>query len=364
MTSLNDNTKITLCNLKKGTHLTIQERGQIQAYKEMGLSNRQIAKKLHRAPQTINNEIKRGWIKTIKQVQKKANGKEYRYYTEQYYAETGQARYELNKANCGRKPIYWSFPEIVSDLDALLLGKLDGVKYSPYSAIQKLKKSISTDLIPCERTIYTWIDQGITKTKNIDLMAKTTRKKNSKSSRFKVKRVLGRSIHERPNYINSRSEIGHFEIDTVIGKKNSEDNVLMVLTDRLSRYTMIFRIKDKSADSVNEKLAELKADMGEKTFYQTFKSLTSDNGLEFSRLQEVHNNTYYATPYTPSERGSNENVIRMIRRYIHKGTAISSYSDDYLQFVEDAINDYPRKLLGGNSAESVYFCNEFLSLAA
>ena len=57
----------------------------------MGLSNRQIAKKLHRAPQTINNEIKRGWIKTIKQVQKKANGKEYRYYTEQYYAETGQA---------------------------------------------------------------------------------------------------------------------------------------------------------------------------------------------------------------------------------------------------------------------------------
>ena len=205
--------------LKKGTCLTIQERGQIQVYKEMGLSNRQIAKKLHRAPQTINNEIKRDWIRTIKQVPKKANGKEYRYYTEQYYAETGQARYELNKANCGRKPIYWSFLGIVSDLDTLLLGKLDGVKYSPYSAIQKLKKSISTDLIPCERTIYTWIDQGITKTKNIDLMAKTTRKKNSKSSRFKVKRVLGRSIYEHPDYINSRSEIGHFEIDTVIGKK-------------------------------------------------------------------------------------------------------------------------------------------------
>lgn len=166
--------------------------------------------------------------------------------------------------------------------------------------IPLFKNSISTDLIPCERTIYTWIDQGITKTKNLDLMAKTTRKKNSKSSRFKVKRVLDRSIHERPNYINSRSEIGHFEIDTVIGKKNSEDNVLMVLTDCLSRYTMIFRIKDKSADSVNEKLAELKADMGEKTFYQTFKSLTSDNGLEFSRLHEAHNNNYYATPYTPS----------------------------------------------------------------
>ncbi|MEE5987614.1 IS30 family transposase [Ligilactobacillus equi] len=142
------------------------------------------------------------------------------------------------------------------------------------------------------------------------------------------------------------------------------DNVLMVLTDRLSRYTMIFRIKDKSSDSVNKKFEELKPSMGEKVFYQTFKSLTSDNGLEFSRLQEVHSNTYYATPYTPSERGSNENVIRIIRRFIHKSTAISSYTDDYIQFVEDVVNDYPRKLLGGYSAESVYLYNEVLSLTS
>jgi len=54
----------------------------------MDLFNRQIAKNLHRTPQTINNEVKRGWVKLIKQVQKKANSKEYRYYTEKYYAET------------------------------------------------------------------------------------------------------------------------------------------------------------------------------------------------------------------------------------------------------------------------------------
>ncbi|ETA74775.1 IS30 family transposase [Ligilactobacillus equi] len=100
----------------------------------------------------------------------------------------------------------------------------------------------------------------------------------------------------------------------------------MVLTDRLSCYTMIFRIKDKSSESANKKLEELKSSMDEKAFYQTFKSLTSDNGLEFSRLQEVHSNTYYATPYTPSERGSNENVIRIIRRFIHKSTAIITFN--------------------------------------
>ncbi|WP_413927782.1 helix-turn-helix domain-containing protein [Ligilactobacillus equi] len=55
----------------------------------MGLSNRQIARKLNRAPQTTNNEVKRGWVKAIKQIQKIANGKEYRYYNEQYYAEVG-----------------------------------------------------------------------------------------------------------------------------------------------------------------------------------------------------------------------------------------------------------------------------------
>lgn len=364
MTLVNDNTQIVINHPQKGTHLTIQERGQIQAYKEMGLSNRQIAKKLNRAPQTINNEVKRGWVKTIKQIQKKANGKEYRYYNEQYYAEVGQIRYASNKSQCGRKPIYWSFPEIVAKLDNLLLGKVDGIKYSPYATTQKLEEVIPTEFIPCERTIYTWIDKGIMQTKNVDLMSKTTRKNNHKSSKASIKRVLGRSINERPAYINSRSEIGHFEIDTVVGKKDSMDNVLMVLTDRLSRYTMIFRIKDKSSDSVNNKLEELKSSMGAKAFYQTFKSLTSDNGLEFSRLQEVHSNTYYATPYTPSERGSNENVIRMIRRFIHKSTAISSYTDDYIQFVEDVVNDYPRKLLGGYSAESVYLYNEVLSLTS
>lgn len=362
MTLVNDNTQIVINHPQKGTHLTIQERGQIQAYKEMGLSNRRIAKKLNRAPQTVNNEVKRGWVKTIKQIQKKANGKEYRYYNEQYYAEVGQIRYQSNKSQCGRKPIYWSFPEIVAKLDSLLLGKFDGIKYSPYATTQKLEEVIPAEFIPCERTVYTWIDKGIMQTKNVDLMSKTTRKNNHKSSKTSIKRVLGRSINERPACIDSRSEIGHFEIDTVVGKKDSMDNVLMVLTDRLSRYTMIFRIKDKSSGSVNKKLEELKSSMGEKAFYQTFKSLTSDNGLEFSRLQEVHSNTYYATPYTPSERGSNENVIRMIRRFIHKSTAISSYTDDYIQFVEDAINDYPRKLLGGYSAESVYLYNEVLSL--
>ncbi|KRL77555.1 hypothetical protein FC36_GL001282 [Ligilactobacillus equi DSM 15833 = JCM 10991] len=55
----------------------------------MGLSNRQIAKKFNRDPQTINNKVKRGWVKTTKQIQKKANGKEYLYYNEQYYAEVG-----------------------------------------------------------------------------------------------------------------------------------------------------------------------------------------------------------------------------------------------------------------------------------
>ena len=155
----------------------------------MGLSNRQIAKKLDRAPQTINNEVKRGWIKTIKQVQKKVNGKEYRYYNEQYCAEVGQIRYESNKSQCGRKPIYWFFPEIVSKLDSLLLGKADGIKYSPYATIQKLREAIPSEFIPSERTIYTWIDKGIMKTKNIDLMFKTARKSGRKPSRLSINRI-------------------------------------------------------------------------------------------------------------------------------------------------------------------------------
>lgn len=203
MTLVNNNTHIVINHLQKRTHSTLQKRGQIQANKEMAYL---IVKSLGISIGPLKPlimRLKRGWVKTIKQIQKKTNGKEYRSYNEQYYAEVGQIRYASNKSQCGRKPIYCFFPEIVAKLDSLLLGKVDGIKYSPYATTQKLEKVIPTEFIPCERTIYTWIDKGIMQTKNVDLMSKTTRKNDHKSPKASIKRVLGHSINEQLRYLNS-----------------------------------------------------------------------------------------------------------------------------------------------------------------
>jgi IS30 family transposase len=63
---------------------------------------------------------------------------------------------------------------------------------------------------------------------------------------------------------------------------------------------------------------------------------------------------YYAHPYSSWERGSNENVNKMIRRFIPKGMNISKYSDREVKRIEDWINNYPRKILGYKSAKEAY----------
>lgn len=85
--------------------------------------------------------------------------------------------------------------------------------------------------------------------KNIDLPQKLRRK--AKKSRCRQhKKVLGRSIEERPSVVNKREEFGHWETDLVIGSKSGEDNVLLTLLERKTRQLEAIRLPDKSAESV------------------------------------------------------------------------------------------------------------------
>ncbi|MFL2028765.1 IS30 family transposase, partial [Loigolactobacillus zhaoyuanensis] len=89
---------------------------------------------------------------------------------------------------------------------------------------------------------------------------------------------------------------------------------------------------------------------------EVVKSLTFDNGAEFSALSEVTGtNLYFAHPYTPSERGSNEQLNGLLREFIPKGQSITSFSDDHIKQATAALNQRPRKLFGYKSA------NEFMA---
>lgn len=83
----------------------------------------------------------------------------------------------------------------------------------------------------CTKTLYNYVDLGILPIKNIDLPEKL--KQNTKSSNTrKSRKILGKSIEERPETVNSREEFGHWEIDSVLGKKKDTEPAIMTIVER------------------------------------------------------------------------------------------------------------------------------------
>lgn len=151
---------------------------------------------------------------------------------------------------------------------------------------------------------------------------------NTKTKRIhKNKRILGQGIEERPAEVEQRQEFGHQEIDTVVGKKDKKDEVLLTLTERKTREELIFRADGKNSQAINTIIKQLRHKYGI-PLHQIFKTITSDNGFEFAELslsvQDEKTTVYFTHPYCSSERGTNERHNGLIRRFIPKGKAISS----------------------------------------
>jgi IS30 family transposase len=176
-----------------------------------------------------------------------------------------------------------------------------------------------------------------------------------------VKRApRGTSIEARPLEIAERSSFGHWEMDCICGPTLT---TLLVLSERLTRQEIIFRMPNQTAASVVSCINKLEFKLGKK-FKKIFKSITVDNGSEFSDFKALeksiygkHNkrtNIYYCHPYSSYERGTNERLNREIRRLIPKGSDLSNYSDDYIKYVENWINSYPREVLGFATSSELF----------
>ena len=208
----------------------------------------------------------------------------------------------------------------------------------------------------CTKTLYNYIDLGLINVKNIDLPFRVIR--NTKKKRIREnKRVLGRSIEERPEEVENREEFGHWETDLVIGNKSGRDNVLLTLIERKTRDLFVVRLPDKSADSVLSVFERVKKELGDK-FGKVFRTITTDNGSEFARLPELENASevkiYFAHPYTSCEKGTIENHNGLIRRFIRKGKCISDYSNEDILRVEMWANGLPRKILGYRTPDEAF----------
>lgn len=331
-------------NSRKQKHLNFEERMTIQIRLKDGYSPYKIAKELNRASNTIRNEIKRGTVPQLKK------GKT----AMVYLADTGEAIYLKHRNNCCPK-----FKRLVCN--EFIEYVCTQMKQADWSADACFGNALQTcifkreDMV-CTKTLYNYIDLGFLEIRNVDLPMKLRR--NTKPQRVRSnKRKLGTSIEERPEHIITREEFGHWEIDTVIGTKDKSDSVLLTLAERKTRTYLVRKISSKTASAVITELANFKEDFGDR-FSQVFKSITSDNGLEFSELHklELQSDTkiYFTHPYSSYERGTNERHNGLLRRFIPKGTPINNYSIDEIAMVEEWCNTLPRKILGYRTPEELF----------
>lgn len=159
-------------------------------------------------------------------------------------------------------------------------------------------------------------------------------------------------ITERPPGAENRSRLGHWEGDTVEGSHKASHVVTMV--DRKSRFTLIGKAKDKSAATINTVITSLL----ERLPQCLRRTTTLDNGTEFSGFKQLEQNLnmaiYFAHPYSPWERGTNEQTNGLLRMFLPKGTDFRYVSDVQLARIETMLNNRPRKCLNYRTPAEVF----------
>lgn len=321
-------------------HLTIEKRAQIEMLLRMKVPKNQIARMIGIARSTLYNELSRGSVVQL--------DSELRQCT-RYFSDVGQRVYEEHREN-SRPPLKLARAhEFVAYAEQQMLEE----KLAPETICGMVRRNGLFAEIVCAKTLYNYIDQGLLKVRNIDLLLKVKRKANVHHNR-QHKRLYGMSIEERPEAVNNREEFGHWEIDTVVGKRDSSA-VLLTLDERTLKFRHMFKIPSRSSAAVEQGIKQLQAIYGDH-FNAVFRSITSDNGSEFASLPQILPDTaiYYAHPYSAYERGLNEKQNSLIRRFFPKGHSLDDVSPDTVQRVQDWCNHFPRKAFGFASPADLF----------
>lgn len=320
------------------SHFNIEEREKMLKFRMQGKGIREISKLLERSPSTISRELKRNSL---------SDG--------DYSALKAQHRYEVRRRKCRRKKLFdnldlknkvkqlfmeesWS-PEQISNR---LLHECSGYQISHQKIYRAIKAGVFDMYLPGDKKA----------SRKLRHRGKTRNTKGRTETRGKIK--ITHTIHERPTEADDRRIIGHWEADTVIGKRDCACLVTMV--DRTSRYLLSDRIQAKKSALVKEKMIELFL-----TIPKTKRrSVTPDRGKEFSKHSEVSEQLdglqfYFSDPHSPWQRGTNENTNGLLREYFPKGIDISIYPDETITSYINKINKRPRKCLGWKTPHEVFF---------
>ena len=188
-----------------------------------------------------------------------------------------------------------------------------------------------------------------------NLRSQKPRRKRHLSGRDRRGQIPNRRpISERPEHIEQRRQVGHWEGDTVIGAAHKQ--AIVTLVERKSGFAVLAKVSNKTTDLVRRAI-EIKL----KPLCSRVKTLTVDNGKEFADHQAVDQalgiQTFCADPYCSWQRGSNENFNGLLRQYIPKKRRMETVSEEELTMIENRLNHRPRKRLGFKTPHEVFYAS-------
>lgn len=326
---------------------TKRTRDKLEALYNAGIPVKRIAEELGYTHQAIYHELKRGYY-----MHRNTDWTD----TKRYSADKAQLSADINATAKGAPIKLAKDKEFASFVEDMVLKG-----YSPSAILLYIKENgLHFKTTVCRVTLYSYIEKGVfLKIGNKNLLRKGKgKKKQFEKKQAKTLPRFDHSIEKRPAEIAERCTFGHWEGDSVIGN-NKKGETVLTLTERLTRMEIIIKSPDKTSASTVKLFNRLERRLGSITFREVFKSITFDNGTEFSDTLGIEfspythkrrTTVYYCHPYCSSERGSNENQNGFIRRFMPKGTPISLYSNAYIQSVQKFINDYPRAIFGGENS--------------
>jgi IS30 family transposase len=335
---------------EKFKQLTFNDRLRIEVLVKAGHNPKEIAEILHVHISTIYRELKRGTF-TARNSDETTE--------ERYSPDIAQEKKNEVLANKGADLKIGCEIDFANRIEEIILE--DG--YSPAAALAKARAE-GYEFTVCVTTLYSYIDKGVfLHLTNKQLPVKRKDKKRTYRKTTQKRASKGESIENRPQEIDERGEIGHWEMDTVVGKQGVSKKSLLVLTERMTRKEIIFLLKEHTSAAVVRALDKLERQLGEKEFRRRFKTITVDNGSEFQdyegmersrRNKEKRTTIYYCHPYSSWERGSNENQNKLVRRHIPKGENFDDKTQKDIDKITEWINNYPRRIFGYKSAEELY----------
>jgi len=315
----------------KKSHLTLELRYNIQAYKEAGKNQTEIAGLIGRHKSVVCREIQRNV---------NPKGK--------YKASQAEELAEIRKERLTRPR------KMCHEIEKRIRNAMTEDQWSP-EQIKGRADKLGEPMVSPER-IYQFIRK--------DKQDGGTLYKHTRHRLKRRKRPVGEqkaiikgkvSIDERPAVINDKTRFGDWEIDTIVGEGNKGAIVTIV-----ERQTGFLIMKKLPQGKVAKGLANAVVELLE-PYKKAVHSITSDNGTEFAEHKliaaKLKADFFFAHPYSSWERGLNEYTNKLIRQYIPKKQSFENYNEQDIKQIQYRLNQRPRKKLGYENPKHIFYTN-------